>query len=198
MSSSRRNRRASRSWPAVGALPLLALAPEPLLAAEGGLFDINAGLAVWVLAVFGILMLILRRFAWGPILAAVNAREERIRSALDGADETRSEAEALLAEQRERLMAARKRAGEIVAEGRSAAEEVRAGIEAKARAAADALVERAKAEIARERDAALEELRRESVDIALRAASHLLSERLDRESDRAVVDRYLSQIGASP
>ena len=161
------------------------------------MFDLNTGLAVWVLIVFGILLLMLRRFAWGPILKAVNAREERIRSALDGAEENRAQAEALLAEQREHLTEARRRAGEIVAEGRVAAERVRSEIEAKARGEAGALLERARTEIARERDAAIEELRRESVDIALQAASHLISRNLDRESDREVVERYLSEVGSS-
>ncbi|MCE2455011.1 MAG: F0F1 ATP synthase subunit B [Gemmatimonadetes bacterium] len=185
------------SYASALALAGLALVPQPALGAEGDLFDINAGLMVWVLLVFGILLLILRRYAWGPILAAVNAREERIRSALDGADQSRDEAATLLAEQREHLAEARRRSGEIVAEGREAAEKVRAQIEAKARAEAGALVERARAEIARERDAAIEEIRRESVDIALKAASHLVSQRLDGESDREVVERYLSGIGSA-
>ena len=177
-------------------LLLVALTPGQAWAAEG-LFDINAGLSFWVLVVFAILLVVLRRFAWAPILGAVNAREERIRSAIDGAAETRSQAEAILAEQREHLADARRRAGEIVAESHALAEKARAEIEAKAKVEAELLLDRARLEIARERDAALEELRTESVDIALMAASHLVSRTMDGEADKRVVERYLSEIGAS-
>lgn len=178
------------------AAALLAVGPERAVAAEDGLFNINTGLSVWLLIVFALLVLLLGKYAWGPILKAVDAREERIRAAIDGAQDTRAEAQSLLAEQREQLAEARRQAGDIIQEGRAAGEAVRAEIEEKARAEARALVERAKAEIARERDAALEQLRRESVEVALAAASRLVSERLDEDSDRRVVERYLSEIGS--
>ena len=184
-------------WTAAIVAVLLGLGPERALAAEGGLFDINTGLSVWLLIVFALLVFLLGKYAWGPILKAVDAREERIRDAIDGAKETRAEARSLLAEQREHLAEARRRAGDIIQEGRAAGEALQAEIEEKARAEARALVERAKAEIARERDAALQELRRESVEVALAAASRLVSERLDEERDRRVVERYLSEIGSS-
>lgn len=160
----------------------------------GGLYDINTGLSAWTLIVFAILVFILGKYAWGPILRQVEAREQRIQAQLDEAAAKNAEAARLLEQHREQLADARRQASEILAEGRAAGERVRREIEEKARAEAHAMLERAKAEIARERDAALDALRRESVELALSAASRLMREKLDQDRDRALVERYLSEL----
>lgn len=162
----------------------------------GGLYDINTGLSFWTLVVFAILVFLLGRYAWGPILGAVEAREKGIQSALDEAASRNQEAARMLAEHKEQLADARRQASELIAEGKAAGESVRKDIEEKARAEAQGIVERARVEIERERDAALETLRRESVDLALAAASRLMQENLDQPKDRALVERYLSSLGA--
>ena len=182
------------------AFAFVAIVPESLWAqggAEGGggLFDINAGLSAWTLIVFLGLLVILGRFAWAPILQAVEAREKGIQSALDEAAKRNEEAANLLAEHREQLADARRQANALIAEGRAAGEGVRKDIEEKARAEGQAMVERARAEIERERDAALDALRRESVELALAAASRLIQENLDQKKDREIVERYLSGLG---
>lgn len=181
------------------ALSGLAVAlPETLWAQGGGegggLYDINTGLSVWTLVVFGILVALLGKYAWGPIVEAVDAREKGIQSALDEAAARNQEAAKLLAEHREQLADARRQASELIAEGRAAGEEVRREIEEKARAEGQAIIERARSEIERERDAALEMLRRESVELALAAASRLIQENLDRDKDRQLVERYLDEM----
>ena len=190
--------RASRILWAASAF--VAIVPESLWAqggAEGGggLFDINAGLSAWTLIVFLGLLVILGRYAWAPILQAVEAREKGIQSALDEAAKRNEEAANLLAEHREQLADARRQANALIAEGRAAGEGVRRDIEEKARAEGQAMVERARAEIERERDAALDALRRESVELALAAASRLIEENLDQKKDREIVERYLSGLG---
>lgn len=162
----------------------------------GGLYDINTGLSFWTLVVFGILVFILGKYAWGPILAAVDAREKGIQSALDEAADRNEEASKLLAEHKEQLADARRQANELLAEGKTAGDNVRKEIEEKARAEGQAIIERARAEIQRERDAAIAELRKESVDLALAAATRLMQENLDQEKDRALVERYLTEMGS--
>jgi len=162
----------------------------------GGLYDINTGLSFWTLVVFGILLFILGKYAWGPILAAVEAREASIQSALDQAAERNEEAAQLLAEHKAQLADARRQANELIAEGKAVGESVRKDIEEKARSEGQAIVERARAEIVRERDAAIDALRKESVELALAAASKLMHENLDQEKDRQLVERYLSELGA--
>lgn len=188
--------RASRITSAM--LVLAATAPGELRAqggeGGGGLYDINTGLSVWTLVVFGILVFLLGKFAWGPILGAVETREKGIQSALDEAAERNAEAAKLLAEHKEQLADARRQASELINEGKAAGQSVRQEIEEKARVEAQAIVERARSEIVRERDAALDALRRESVDLALAAATRLMQEKLDQTKDRELVERYLSEM----
>ena len=179
-------------------LVLLALIPSAVWAQEeggGGVYDMNTGLSVWTLIVFAGLVIILGKFAWGPILQAVEAREKGIQSALDQAAERNAEAARLLEEHKAQLADARRQASELIAEGRTAGENVRKEIEEKARAEGQAIVERARAEIERERDAALQMLRKESVDLAIAAASRLMQENLDQPKDRALVERCLGELG---
>jgi F-type H+-transporting ATPase subunit b len=183
-------------------LALSATVPQVLWAqgggeGEAGLYDINTGLSFWTLVVFGILVFILGKYAWGPILGAVEARERGIQSALDEAAQRNEEAAGLLAEHKAQLADARRQANELIAEGKAAGEGVRKEIEEKARAEGQAIVERARVEIERERDAAIDALRKESVDLALAAASRLMQENLDQDKDRQLVERYLSELGSS-
>jgi F-type H+-transporting ATPase subunit b len=193
--------RASRIMTAV--LVLLASSPMGLLAqgeAAGGgggaaMFNINLGLSLWTVVVFLALVLVLAKFAWRPILTAVEARESGIQSALDEAARRNAEAADLLEEHRKQLADARRQAGEILAEGKAAGDKVRKEIEEKARSEGQAIIERARQEIERERDAAVESLRREAVDLALSAASRLMSENLTQAKDRQLVERYLDELG---
>lgn len=184
---------------AVATALLVAASPEALWAAGAGttpLFTVNLGTTVWTTLVFFALLTVLWRFAWGPILAAVEAREKAIQGALDEAARRQSEAEALLEEHRRQLAEARRQASDLLAEGKAAGEKVRKEIEEKARVEAQGIVDRARLEIARDRDAALDALRRESVDLALAAASRLVRERLDHAKDRQLVERFVEDLGA--
>jgi len=183
------------------ALALLAAAPVPLLAADqnggGGLFSVDPGLSLWTIAVFLLVLFILKKYAWGPILGALDAREAGIRSSIDEATNLQAEAESLLEEHRRQLADARRQAQEIVAEGRAAAERLGREIQDKARHEGDRIVERARAEIERERDKALSTVRTEAVELALAAASRLLEERLTEDRDRELVKGYLARMDAS-
>lgn len=174
---------------------VLVSTPVPVHAAGSGgvgLFNINPGLSVWTAIVFLVLLGILWKFGFGPLLEALESRESHIQSALDESAAKQAEAERLLKEHKQQLADARRQAQEIVAEGKAAGERVRREIEAKAREEGQDLIARARDEIEREKDAALDELRRESVDLALAAASRLMSERMDGERDRELVRDYLS------
>jgi F-type H+-transporting ATPase subunit b len=178
----------------------LAFVPGSLAAADdaggGGLFSVNPGLTIWTIVVFLVVFVTLKKFAWVPVLSALDARETGIRSSIDDATRMRDESAALLEEHRKAISEARKQSQEIVAEGRAAAERVAREIEEKAREEGDRLLERARSEIARERDSALAQLREESVELALAAASQLLRERLSDDKDRALVRGFLADLDA--
>ena len=120
----------------------------------------------------------------------------RSQSAIDKANSANEEAAQLLAEHKAQLADARRQASELIAEGKAAGDTVRREIEEKARVEAQGMVDRARAEIERERDAALDTLRKESVDLALAAAARLMQENLDQTKDRQMVERYLSELGS--
>lgn len=188
--------RTSRVAAVLGVLSLGLPAQAWALAGAGTtpLFTVNLGTTVWTTFVFLALLGILWRFAWGPILAAVASREQGIQTAIDDAVARSAEAERLLMEHREQLADARRQANELIAEGKTAGERLRREIEAKAREEGQALIERARAEIERERDRALDMLRQESVELALAAASRLLGESLDAPKDRELIERYLREL----
>lgn len=184
-------------------VPLLGMAlltaPQALLAAEEGepgLFSMNYGLALWTIVVFVAALWILGRYAWKPILSAVEAREKGIQDSLDQASRLREEAERSMQEHRSQLADARRQSQQILADARDAAERMRREMEDKARSEGEALLERARREIGRERDAALEQLRAESVELALAAASRLIAAKVDPATDRALVEAFVTELGA--
>ena len=175
--------------------------PSPALQEAGhgevawdALFAPDLGLAVWTLLTFLTLLFILGRYAWGPLLGALDARRERIQDDIDKAKNQRDEAGALLAQYREQLAEGRRQAQAIVAESREAAEELRRELEAGAREESRAILANARREIERERDAAVDAVRREAVEVAMAAASRLLEERLDGDRDRQLVTDYIDDL----
>lgn len=191
-----------RVAPIPGAVAMcVLLTPRAVLAAGEGqapgasLFGVNLGLSFWTVLVFLILLFLLGKFAWGPILAAVEAREDRIQNALDESARRQAEAQELLEEHRRQLADARRQAQEIIGEGKAAGDRVRRDIEEKAREEGQRLLERARLEIEREKEKALGELRRESVELALAAAARLMREKMDPAKDRQLVLGYLDDLG---
>jgi F-type H+-transporting ATPase subunit b len=160
------------------------------------MFDLNLGLSVWTTFVFLTLLAILWKFAWGPILAMVQEREDGIQGTLDQAANEREEAAKLLAEHRQQMADARRQSQQMIAEGKEAGERVRKDIEEKARAEGDATIERARTSIEREKEAALDELRKESVDLALAAAAKLVQASLDEQKDRELVMGFIDELSS--
>jgi F-type H+-transporting ATPase subunit b len=158
------------------------------------MFSVNLGLSIWTTLIFLALLAILRKFAWGPILGAVQAREDGIQETLDQAASERMEAAKLLAEHREQMADARRQAQQMIAEGKEAGERVRQGIEEKARVEGEAMIERARESIQREKESALDELRKEAVDLALAAAAKLVQASLDEKKDRELVLGYIDEL----
>jgi F-type H+-transporting ATPase subunit b len=181
------------------ATALLALASSPALAAaEGGstsLLDPHYGLMFWTILIFVGTLLILRKFAWGPILEGVRAREQALTEAMAAAQRDRTEAARLMAEQQAALDAARAEAQRFIADGRATAESMRGEMLEQTRQQQAELLERARKEIESEKAKAIDELRREAVDLALAGAGKLIGTRLDAAGDRKLVEDYLATLG---
>ncbi len=160
-----------------------------------GLVNLQLNLMFWTLAIFVILFFILRRFAFGPIAAAVEAREKALEAAIDAAKADREAAAKLLAEHRAQIDAARGEAQKLISDGRSVAEKMRGDLLEQTRREQQEMLERARREIESEKDRAIAQLRREAVDLALAGASKVIEQNLESAKNRQLVESYLSSIG---
>ena len=175
-------------------MPVLVYVPSVL--AAGGITDINPGLTLWTGITFVILLVVLRHFAWGPIVSTLNERERTIREAIESAKRERTQAEKLLAEQKEGLARAQREAAEIARKNQQEVEAVRLELTAKARKEADDLLVEARRQISEEVLRAKAVLRSEVVDLAIDAAGRLVKASLDDKAQRALVEEYLARLPA--
>lgn len=178
-------------------LVLLLGSASPAFAAEDAapktdLLSPHGGLMVWTLLIFVLLFVILSRYAFGPITRAVEAREQALQDAIDQAKRDREEAARILAEHRTQLEGSRAEAQKIIAEGRAVGEKLRAEMLEETRTQQQDLLERARREIAGERDRAIAQIREEAVDLALAAASKVIEKNLDDSANRKLVEGYLA------
>ena len=176
---------------------LWALVQDHGEAAQPNVFALSESVSFWTVVIFLILLGVLAKFAFPPILGYAAAREKRIQDSLDEAKKQREEAAALLAQQRQELATARQVAQSIVQEAKSAAEKVRQDLQARGRAEQEEMLQRARAEIAAERDRAVESVRREAVDLAIAAAGKLIEQKLGAEDDRRLVSDFLGRASAN-
>jgi F-type H+-transporting ATPase subunit b len=178
----------------LGTLLLLQEAEHAAEAGPTSPFEVNFGLFFWTWVVFGILLVVLWKFAWPGILKVTVEREEKIKHQLSEAERLNAEAKAALAEGQRLQLDARNSAQALLAGAKAAVEQERAGAVEKIKADQDALLERTRREIASEKDKALAELRREAVDLALGAAARVIGRRLDSEADKQIVLDYLAKV----
>ena len=157
----------------------------------------DPGLFIWTILTFLVLLFLLAKFAWGPLLKALEERQETIRKSLDDADQATQELERLHQKSAQIIAEARGEAQSIVAKSRAAAETVRADLKRKAKEEADALVRGAQRQIQLETARAIQQIRHEAVDLSLAVASKLIKKNLTQEDNDALIQDSLSQIEAS-
>ena len=157
-------------------------------------FDINRGVILWTVVIFGILLVILWRLGWPEILKMVEEREHRIQKQLDEAEKARGQAQELLEEHRKLLAQAKSQAQEILATAKSAAQKEREALLAKTREEQDLMLERARADITAEKEKAVTALRREAVELSIAAASKLIEKNLTGDANRKLVADYLAGV----
>jgi F-type H+-transporting ATPase subunit b len=145
--------------------------------------------------VFLLVLFVLSKYAWKPLLAAIEAREKRIEDALAAAELARVESEKLRRDFETQVRAARVEAEKAIEEGRATAEKFAREIQGKAREEADRLRERAKQEIDLARRQAIEDIRREAVDLAIQAASVVVRKSLNDQEHRRIAEEVVAEVG---
>lgn len=159
-----------------------------------GILTINPGLVFWTIVSFVLLLVVLRQFAWGPILKALEHREHTIAKALHDAEDAHKKGEAVLAEQKALLARAESDAEGIRERGKRDAEARIAQMHAEALAKAEALLDRARREIALEESRAVAAVRKEAANLAIDAASRLLKRNVDSADNRRLVDDFIREV----
>lgn len=175
-------------------LTALTMTALPALAAEGAeaqpsLLAGDIGNVVWTVLIFVLVLVILGKYAWGPILSTLQTRESFIHEALAKAKRDRDEAEARLKQYEERLAGARAEATAIVEEGRRDAEVVKRKIEAAAKVEADKMIDRARREI----QIATVTATRELYDLSARLATDMAARVIGRELSAKDHERLIAE-----
>lgn len=177
-----------------------ALLAVPLLAAEGAgeeapsLLAGDLGNSVWTLVIFIVVLVVLGKFAWGPILKGLQTRESFIREALEKAKHDRVAAEERLKEYEARLAASRAEATALVEEGRRDAEVVKRRIEAAGKEEADKMIARAKREIHIATVTATQDLYNLSAKLATQLAAQVIGRELNTQDHQRLIDEGIAGI----
>lgn len=158
------------------------------------MLELNPGLIIWTIVSFVLLVAVLGKYAWKPIIAALAEREGKIRSALEQADCARAEAADLLKKNEEAMARAEQEYQKMLREGKAMAEKLKEEIVGKARQQAQQEIERASEEIQRSVDSARHQLRTEVADLAIKAAEKILTETLDEPKQKKMVNSFLDQL----
>ena len=157
----------------------------------------DPGLYIWTIATFLLLVALLAKFAWRPLLEALESRQASIRKSLDDARQAKQELEQLQAESKKILAAARADAESILSTTRADAERLREELKQKARTEAATFVKNAERQIEQETSKALRQLRLEAVDLSVTIASKLLQRNVSREDNERLIEETLKQVESS-
>ena len=144
---------------------------------------------------FLLLIFLVKKFAWGNITSILDARAEKITNDIDQAEAARKKAEELAAKREEELAGSRQEATTILETAKETAEKNKAHILSEANQEALRLKEKAQFEISQNKEEAMNSIKGDVADLTVNLAGKLLSQQLDSEGHRQLVDRYLNELG---
>jgi F-type H+-transporting ATPase subunit b len=161
---------------------------------DNPLVQTDPGLFIWTIVTFLVLLGLLAKFAWGPLLKALEGRQESIRKSLDDAQQAKQELERLNAESAQIIARARAEADAIISQSRADGDRLREEIRQKARGEADNIVKNAERQIQLETTRALEQIRHEAVDLSVMIASKIIQRNLTKEDNARLIEDALTQV----
>jgi F-type H+-transporting ATPase subunit b len=159
---------------------------------DAGLLTIN-GTLIAQLVIFLLVLFILYRLAWGPLLRILNERRARIAQGVEATQKAMQELEAAEKERQAKLEEARREAQALLDRITKQADDLRKELEAKAREQAEALIVKARAGIQQEREKAVQDLRLQVADLAVMAAGRIIGESLDAKKHRELIERAIEE-----
>jgi F-type H+-transporting ATPase subunit b len=168
-----------------------------ILASEGGggsLLDVNPGLIIWTLVTFVLLLVLLKKLAWKPILTALDNRAKGIEDSLNRAEQAKEEAQKILEENQATLSKAEEESKKIIDQSRIYADKLKEQMLKESKDQQQKIIENASAEIERKKNAAFEELKNQIAEISVNAAEKIMKENIDANKNKQIVNKYLSEI----
>jgi F-type H+-transporting ATPase subunit b len=157
------------------------------------ILKVEAGLIIWEIVAFGGLLLVLWRFAWGPLLGILDQREDTIRESVEKAEQTRVKAEELMEDYKKQLAEAHADSQKIIEQGRKFGDSMKEDIVAKARQESEQLLARAAADIEHQKELAVAQLQKQVADLTVGAASQVLGRSLDKKGHEQLIEQYLAE-----
>lgn len=154
----------------------------------------ETGTIFWTVITFVLLLMILKKFAWGPILKGLEDRENRIKSAVDQAEQDQKEAGKHLEEQKRLIGEAKQESTKLINDSSETAELTRKEIIVQARSEAERMIERAKQEIDLSKEAAIADVKKYAVEISLLAAQKVVGETLSDKQHINLIEKYIHEL----
>ncbi|HVE13244.1 MAG TPA: F0F1 ATP synthase subunit B [Elusimicrobiota bacterium] len=160
------------------------------------LLNPESGLIIWTIISFLVLVGILKAFAWGPLLHAIEAREEGMRREREAAEKARQEAERIQKELADQFAAIDAKGKELLSQAGKEGEALRAKIRAVAEEEAQAISEKTRAQLEEEKRRLIAELRKEVAGLSVLAAERLIHKSIDAGVKKSVMDEFLKDLSA--
>ena len=161
---------------------------------QNPLVKLDPGLFIWTVLTFVLLLTVLAKFAWKPLLLMLDERNKSIEESLLSAEKARKELENINQESESILMKAKTEAQSIVGEAKSAADNMKEDIVSKARSEAEGQLEKAKIQINVEKDKAMSEIREEVVNLSIHVAEKIIKKNISREDNVELIKNSLDSI----
>tara|TARA_X000000368_G_scaffold416310_1_gene409957 strand:+ start:348 stop:923 length:576 start_codon:yes stop_codon:yes gene_type:complete len=163
--------------------------------AKPGMVQVHGGTLFWSVITFVLLLLVLKKVAWGPIISALESREAEINEALKNAEKARDNTEKASQEYNDLISKARSESQQVLSESKISAEKIRQDIKENAENEAKNILENAKNQINAEREKAIQEIKSVVVDFSLQAASKVIEKNLDSKDNLKIIDDAIEGIG---
>ena len=154
----------------------------------------DPGLFIWTILTFLVLVGLLAKFAWRPLLQALEGRQAAIAKSLEDAQHARQELERLQRESAQMMRQARTEAEAIISRSRSDAEALREELKQKSRAEAASIVQNAEKQIQLETVRAIQQIRKETIDLSVAIASKILRRQVSKDDHEGLIEETLKQV----
>ena len=161
------------------------------------MLTVHGGLLFWTIVTFLILLVVLKKIAWGPIIAALESREKEIKEALDSAALAKANAEKATSDYEKIKQEAQSEAQKILTDAKSVKEKMISDAVLEAKTKADVETNAALKAIASEKEKAVKEIKTTVVDLSIKAASKLIDKNLDSNDNKKLINDTIDEIGSA-